>query len=98
MSVPLQPPEPGPGSPSMSSAQGAGSSMVQQNGAHKPPQMWPPASNQSAGGTAAVQSWRYQNKRQGQPPADPQVMLCYIKALVGEGRTLSISSAKEGGC
>ena len=91
MSVPPQPPEPGPGSRSgMSSVQGGGSSMVQQNGVHKPPQMWPPASNQSAGGAAAVQSWRHQKKRQGQPPADPQVMLCYIKALVGEGEKIEL--------
>ena len=82
MSVPPQPPEPGPGSSAgMSSVQGGGTSTVQQNGVHKPPQVWLPASKQSAGAAAAVQSWRHQKKRQGQPPADPQVMLRDIKAL-----------------
>ena len=83
MGVPPQPPEPGPGSSAgRSSEQGGGSSTVQQNGVHKPPQVWPPASNQSAGAAGAVQSWRHQKKRQGQPPADPEVMLRSIKALL----------------
>ncbi len=71
-----QPPEPGRGrNACRSSERGSGSSMVQHNGTHKPPQVWPPASDQSTGAAAAVQSWRHQKKHEGRPPADSEVML-----------------------